>query len=66
MEEYFTLEEDDKEEFNNHPPLLSATRIVNSNPMTVQYSQNESQIKDMTRLKGGIDDDVESVNPLMK
>ena len=54
MEEYFTLEEDDKEEFNNHPPLLNATRIVNSNPMTVQYSQKAN------------DDDVESVNPLMK
>ena len=54
MEEYFTLEEDDKEEFGSNPPLLSATRIVNSNPMTVQYSQKAN------------DDDVESVNPLMK
>jgi hypothetical protein len=58
MEEYFTLEEDDKEEFNNHPPLLSATRIVNSNPMTVQYSSQKANAPN--------DDDVESVNPLMK
>jgi len=52
MEEYFTLDEDDKEEFNG--PLLNATRIVQSNPLIVQpYSQKAC-------------DDEESGNPLIK
>lgn len=52
-EEYFTVEEDETEDFSGHKNLMNATRIITSNPINVQsYAQKPR------------DDD--STNPLMK
>lgn len=52
-EEYFTVEEDETEDFSGHKNLMNATRIITSTPINVQSYVQKPR-----------DDD--STNPLMK